>query len=879
MAAHVSEDIRLMGRILGEVIAQQEGEQVLALVEKTRELAFQVAAKKASHEDLVRVFRDLSPETINLVARAFSHFALIANVAEDLDDHSTEPPTSLSATFAKLTELDGDRVAQVVRGSHVVPVLTAHPTETRRRTIFDVQNRIMELLRTSRHTGVTADIERELTLEMTLLWQTALIRNARPSLYNEVNVALRYYGLSLLEQVPALNRAISESVKDNFGTDIGDINMVRMGSWIGGDHDGNPFVNADTVSYATKAAARTAFDYYLEQLDALDRQLSLSLRYSAVTEDLTQLAEDSGDNRELRLDEPYRRAVAGIRTRVEQTAAFMLDDAADPDARPYATPQELLADLDIIDASLRANNDGVIADDRLARLRSAIVTFGFHLYTLDLRQNSEAFEEILTEIFALNGVCEDYAGLDEPARVELLVAELGHRRPLVSETQINSLSEVAAKELRILRAAADAVAKFGPRSVNNQIIAMTSQVSDILEPMVLLKQYELDLDIVPLFETIEDLQAGAAVLDQLWDVPVYREHLRRHDDTQEVMLGYSDSNKDGGYLQANWALYQAELDLAGLSERRGVRIRLMHGRGGTVGRGGGPTYDALVAQPRGSVSGSVRVTEQGEVVSAYYGSPITARRHLEAFVAGALEATLLDSADHPDTDADYALMAELSERSGQVYRELLGSEGFIAYFTQSTPLHEIGELNIGSRPASRKQTKAISDLRAIPWVLSWSQARSSIPGWFGVGSAFHDWAGDDAERWDRLRALNASWPFFRTMLSNMAQVMSKVEMEFAQLYSRLVDDQEVAARIYSRINEEFELTRDAYLRITDSESVVDDNQNQARSLKRRYPYLLPLNAIQVELLRRYRQGDHSPAVSTTIQVTMNGLATALRNSG
>lgn len=895
----VREDIRLLGRVLGRVIAQQEGEDVLELVESTRRLAFDVARGDAEPADLVAIFRDLDITKTNLVARSFSYFALLANLVEDLDDEKVEAPVSLRKTFAKLKDkgVAAKDAAAVVRGAEVAPVLTAHPTETRRRTIFDTQTRIKDLL-IQLHRGADAgEIERELYLRMTLLWQTALIRIARPTLEDEVDVGLRYYKKSLFEQVPALNRAISRGMRETFGVHLPETPVVRPGSWIGGDHDGNPYVNAQTLTYATRRAAKTLMRFYESELAELERELSLSDRYSSSSTELAALADASGNDWESRVDEPYRRAIYGIRARVRANLGVLGDKKTKrSSAQPYANPGELARDLDIIDRSLRANNDDIIADDRLLRLRSALSTFGFHLYTLDMRQNSESFEAVLTEVFAAARRVPDgraYSELSEDEKVELLCEELATPRPLLfpNALETEGFSENTAKELGIFLAAARAVRDFGPRSIQHCIISMTGAVSDILEPMVLLKEVGLGtdgagggLDIVPLFETIEDLKAGAGILRALWALPVYREHLRRRGDVQEVMLGYSDSNKDGGYLQANWALYDAELELVDLCREHGIELRLAHGRGGAVGRGGGPTYDAILAQPKGAVAGSVRITEQGEVISAKYGAPETARRHLEAFVSGALEASLLDTEPIAHPERAYEIMRELSALSGQRYQELIGDPGFISYFTQSTPLHEIGELNLGSRPAARKQTTAISDLRAIPWVLSWSQSRTNIPGWFGVGTALTRWVesapeSDREERWDELAALYRDWPFFRSVLSNMAQVMAKAELSLARLYADLVDDRDVAERIYTLIAEEFELTRNVYLRITGNADLVSENQRQARSLKRRYPYLLPLNAIQLELLRRYRAGDDSFLVSKTIQVTMNGLATALRNAG
>lgn len=884
----VREDIRLLGRVLGRVLAQQEGEDVFELVESTRKMAFNVAHGNAKPEDLVAVFRDLDINKANLVARAFSYFALLANLAEDLADEAVEAPVSLRKTFAKLKEegVAPADAAAVIRDAQVAPVLTAHPTETRRRTVFDTQTRIKQLLIDAHRGGDMDAIEREMYLRMTLLWQTALIRIARPTLEDEVDVGLRYYKLSLLEQVPALNRAIRHSMRETFGLQLPDAPVVRPGSWIGGDHDGNPYVNERTLTYATRKAAKTILRYYESELDELERELSLSDRYSSCSTELLSLAEIANNDWESRVDEPYRRAIYGIRNRVRANLHALGEKKAPKgDFTPYASPEELQRDLDVIDRSLRQFNDDIIADDRLARIRSAVTTFGFHLYSLNMRQNSKSFEQVLTEVFAAASLCDDYAALSEAEKVELLVRELQTARPLLFPGADQDFSEVTAKELGIFRAASQAVRKFGPQSVSHCIISMTGSVSDILEPMVLLKEVGLsEVDVVPLFETIDDLKAGASILEQLWAVPFYREHLRARGDIQEVMLGYSDSNKDGGYLQANWALYDAELSLVELCTQHGIELRLAHGRGGAVGRGGGPTYDAILAQPKGAVSGSVRITEQGEVISAKYGAPETARRHLEAFVSGALEASLLDTEPIADTERAYAIMRELAALSGERYDDLIGDPGFIEYFTQSTPLHEIGDLNLGSRPAARNQTTAISDLRAIPWVLSWSQSRTNIPGWFGVGSAVTQWveqapASEQAARWEELRELYRTWPFFRSVLSNMAQVMAKAELSLARLYADLVDDKAVADRIYGLIADEFALTREVYLHITGNADLTAENQRQARSLKRRYPYLLPLNAVQLELLRRYRAGDDQFLVSKTIQVTMNGLATALRNAG
>ena len=484
---HVREDIRLLGRVLGRVIAQQEGEDVYELVEATRRMAFDVAHGDASPADLMAIFRDLDITKTNLVARSFSYFALIANLAEDLADESVEAPVSLRKTFAKLKEegVAASAAAAVIRDAQVAPVLTAHPTETRRRTVFDTQTRIKQLLKEAHRGGDMEAIEKEMYLRMTLLWQTALIRIARPTLEDEVDVGLRYYKLSLLEQVPALNRAIRHGMRDTFGLQLPDAAVVRPGSWIGADHDGNPYVNEQTLTYATRKAATTILRYYESQLGELERELSLSDRYSSSSKELLELADAAHNDWESRVDEPYRRAIYGIRQRIIATLALVEETA--PEDRPYAGPEEFKRDLDIIDRSLRQFNDDIIADDRLARLRSAVTTFGFHLYTLDMRQNSESFEAVLTEIFAAAGLTDDYAALGEEQKQELLVRELQTSRPLLFPGADAGFGEVTSRELGIFRAAARAVRDFGPESVAHCIISMTGTVSDILEPMVLLK--------------------------------------------------------------------------------------------------------------------------------------------------------------------------------------------------------------------------------------------------------------------------------------------------------------------------------------------------------------------------------------------------------
>ncbi|MCS4535135.1 phosphoenolpyruvate carboxylase [Corynebacterium sp. HS2168-gen11] len=920
MSTHVKDDIRYLGRLLGNVILEQEGEKVYQQIEQARLTAFDVATGEQELETLVNLFQDLPSEEFVPIARGFYHFALLANLVEDLHDNESyladreaglpAPDSSLASTWKKLqeSEIKGEQISYRLQEAEVAPVLTAHPTETRRRTVFDSQTRISEQLK-QRHAILRAQrnaltetrlqaIDAAITRAMTVLWQTALIRVARPRIEDEIEVGLRYYKLSLLQAIPEINRTVDEHLAREYGITLDCSAIVKPGSWIGGDHDGNPYVTADTLHYATTRAAETVLKYYARELHTLEHELSLSDRLTPVTEELLELADKGLNDIPSRVDEPYRRAVHGIRGRMLKTLAHLIGEETVEGTwflahEPYHDIAEVDADLAIIDRSLRAHYDDIIADDRLARIRTALATFGFHLYSMDLRQNSESYEDMLTEIFARAQVSENYKQLSEAEKRELLLRELASPRPLLPRYEWD-YSEATVRELKLLQEAKRAIDNFGARMIPHSIISMAQSVSDVLEAMVLLKEFGIiqangeypigTIDIIPLFETIDDLQAGASILQELWTIPLYRNYLTQRNNIQEVMLGYSDSNKDGGYFAANWALYDAELDLVQVSHAHAIHLRLFHGRGGTVGRGGGPSYDAILAQPQGAVQGSVRITEQGEIISAKYGSLDTARRNLEALVAATLEASLLQPEGEQELQADaYEIMRELSALSQKKYSSLAHEDpGFIDYFKYSTPLEEIGSLNIGSRPASRKQTKAISDLRAIPWVLSWAQSRVMLPGWYGVGTAVQQWiqAGDNPEeRLHQLQELYRQWPFFNSMLSNMAQVMSKVEITLAERYAQLVPDTTAAERIYADIKAEFELTMKMFHAVTGAQTLLEDNPQLARSVRRRYPYLLPLNVIQIELLRRYRENSEDTHVGYGIRLTMNGLATALRNSG
>lgn len=907
------EDIRLLGAMLGDTVREQNGEHIFELVERARVESFRVRRSEIDRAELSRVFDGIDIHEAIPVIRAFTQFALLANVAEDIHRErrravhvgggAAPQDSSLAATYLKLdnANLDADTVAGALQGALVSPVITAHPTETRRRTIFDAQHRITQLMRL-RMFGQTETedgrpIEAELRRQILTLWQTALIRLSRLKIQDEIDGGLRYYSAAFFEVIPKVNAEVRNALQARWpGSAILDEPILRPGSWIGGDRDGNPNVTGEVVRLATGSAAFTALQHYLSELSLIGQELSMSERLVATDEALRSLGEKCVEP--ARADEPYRRAQRVIHGRLSATALKILDrrpeHILENGLDAYRSPDELLADLDVIDASLRNHGSALLADDRLARLREAVAVFGFHLCGLDMRQNSEVHEQVIGELLAWAGVHADYASLSEPERVDLLVVELATRRPLIRSGA--PLSELARKELDIVFAAARAVQVFGPAAVPNYIISMCQSVSDMLEAAILLKEAGLldvsdpaqiyaPVGIVPLFETIDDLQSGSAILESVLDLQLYRAMVHARGESQEIMLGYSDSNKDGGYLAANWALYRAELDLVESGRKTGIRLRLFHGRGGTVGRGGGPSYEAILAQPPGAVRGSLRLTEQGEVIAAKYAEPRIAHRNLETLLAATLEATLLDVEGLGDeAEPAYLVLDDLAARAHRAYAELVHeTPGFVEYFKESTPVSEIGSLNIGSRPTSRKPTTSIGDLRAIPWVLAWSQSRVMLPGWYGTGTAFKEFIDAGSENGDDrlaiLQDLYAKWPFFRTVLSNMAQVLAKSDMGLAARYSELVADEELRQRVFDKIVVEHDRTIEMHKLITGQDDLLADNPALARSVFNRFPYLEPLNHLQVELLRRYRSGDTDELVQRGILLTMSGLASALRNSG
>jgi phosphoenolpyruvate carboxylase len=900
------EDIRLLGRILGDTVRDQEGADVFDLVERIRQtsIRFHRDDDRPARRELEIILDSMSTaETVRIV-RAFSYFSHLANIAEDQNNirqmrgQANAPKAgTLAGTLAHAREA-GIRAADLRRflaSALVGPVLTAHPTEVRRKSTIDREMEIAALLDRRERVQLTAEeskaSDEQLRREVLTLWQTNLLRRTKLTVLDEVGNGLSFYDYTFLREVPRLHCALEDRLNEEDSGEQGELaSFLRMGSWIGGDRDGNPFVTAEVMRGTLRLQANRALRFYLEELHALGAELSIAAHLADVSDELRTLAERSPDPSPHRSGEPYRLAVSGIYARLAATALKLKIETTRRlpvgEAAPYESVQEFKADLDVLDRSLIANNSRVIARGRLRLLRRAVDCFGFHLANLDIRQNSAVHERTVAELLDAATPGMSYLALNEEARIALLTSELRDARPLTST--FVKYSDETLGELAIFHEAAASHVAYGADAIPQCIISMCKGISDMLEVALLLKEAGLvdpkgrsALNIVPLFETIEDLQASSAIMDRLLSIHDYRKLVDSRGGVQEVMLGYSDSNKDGGFVTSGWELYKAEIGLVEVFERHGVRLRLFHGRGGSVGRGGGPSYDAIIAQPGGAVNGQIRITEQGEIISSKYSNPEVGRNNLEILAAATLEASLLQPRQSAPSGEYLKAMDQLSALAFKAYRGLVyETEGFADYFWGSTVITEIATLNIGSRPASRKKTREIEDLRAIPWVFSWAQCRLMLPGWYGFGSAVETWVKEHPEKgMPFLREIYREWPFFRTLLSNMDMVLAKSSIAIASRYAELVPDVALREKIFGRIRQEWLTSIETLLDIMGQERLLQGNPLLERSIRNRFPYLDPLNHVQVELLKAHRTESPDEAVLRGIQITINGISAGLRNSG
>jgi len=905
--AQLRAEIRLLGRILGDTVRDQEGDDVFDLVEGIRQASIRFHRDEdigARHELEAMLDGRSIAETVRIV-RAFSYFSHLANIAED-QNHIRQTriqsgaglataATTLAGTVerARKAGFSARQLRDFFDGALVSPVLTAHPTEVRRKSTIDREMEIAALLEERDRTQLTAeelaDNDEQLRRCVLTLWQTNLLRRTKLTVLDEVQNGLSFYDYTFLKQLPRLLNLLEDRLGAD-GTDEKELaSFLKMGSWIGGDRDGNPFVTADVLCGTLQMQCECVLNFYLDELQKLYGELSLAVDIIRVTDELKALNERSPSVSAHRGREPYRRAVNGIYSRLKATAnvfGVRTGGRAGDDVAPYGSVEELNADLDIINHSLIENGSGVIARGRLRRLRRAVDCFGFHLASLDLRQNSAVHERTIAELFEAVAPGTNYLNLSEDERCALLVRELHTARPLISP--FASYGEETAGELAVLRAAAEAHARFGRQCIPQSIVSMSKGISDLLELAVLLKEVGLidpsgdsHVNLVPLFETIEDLRNCAGIMDRALSLPEYRCLVDSRGGLQEVMLGYSDSNKDGGFVTSGWELYKAEISLVEVFEKHNVRLRLFHGRGGSVGRGGGPSYEAVLAQPGGAVNGQIRITEQGEIISSKYTNPEVGRQNLEILAAATLEASLLQPQHSAPRQEYLAAMEELSALAFASYRSLVyETEGFEDYFWASTVINEISTLNIGSRPSSRSKARRIENLRAIPWVFSWAQCRLMLPGWYGFGSAVSEWVGKNPDKGLAfLRELYREWPFFRMLLSNMDMVLSKSSIAVASRYAELVPDKTLRDTIFQRIRAEWQGSIGWLLKIMEQDRLLGHNPLLERSIRHRFPYLDPLNHVQVEFLKAYRSKNEDPQVLRGIQITINGISAGLRNSG
>ncbi len=887
--------IRFLGRVLGDVIRAEDGQAVFDQIEEIRRasVAFHREGTPKAAKLMAERLGGLSvPDTVRF-AHSFACFLQITNIAEDeIQRRRGRAGDARSDTLAgalRSLAADGvgaDAVVELLRHALIAPVITAHPSEVRRKSVLDRVGAISDDLDAYDHARTDAErriIELRLVRQVSIFWRTRQLRPVKPGVKDEIENAVSYFERSFLPELPRLYAHWLEVLGEP--KDL--TSFLRVGSWVGGDRDGNPFVTADVMREAMRWQSRAALRVYLDQIHALGAELSVSARLAAVTPELQALADAAHDTSLQRADEPYRQALTGVYARLAATYPALTGEppmrAAAMAAPPYESPDELKADLETVLHSLIAEHGPAFAYGDLPNLIRQVDTFGFHLARLDMRQNSAVHERTTAELLRTAGVCADYAALDEPARIALLVGELGHGRLLHSPYE--TYSEETTREFDILHTAADVKRLYGRDAIRAYIVSNTTSVSDLLEVYLLLKEVGLitpgeaprtQIFPEPLFETIGDLRAAPETLKAYLALPLIRK-LVEPIGIQEVMIGYSDSNKDGSYLTSTWELYKTSRELASVARDEGLRLQLFHGRGGAVGRGGGSTYDAILAQPSGTVNGRIRITEQGEVVANKYADPELARQSLETITAGVVLASLRSAAAVEQLPAGRtAKMDRLAQAAMSAYRALVyETPGFVDYFYGATPISEIADLNIGSRPTSRQATRSIGGLRAIPWVFSWAQSRAMLPGWYGFGSAIRDGGVELAA----LKDLHDSWPFFSSALANMEMVLAKADIAIAGRYAGLVEDRALADSVFGQIKAEWERTNEALLAITGQSVLLDKDPDLAAAIRGRLPYIDPLNHLQIELIRRRRRGDTDEAVKEGIHLTINGVAAGLRNTG
>jgi phosphoenolpyruvate carboxylase len=917
----LSGDIHLLGGLLGQAIQGLAGEEAFELVEEVR-AASKDLRSDASPEQARRL-RDrlgkLGLGDLRTLIRAFSVYFDLINLAEQqarvrairahlraADPNRIDESPESALRQLKDRGIDADQVVEHLQRALICPVFTAHPSEARRRTILEKLASIARQLdRLEDSQIVPRERERAIASiaeEVETLWLSDVIRETRPTVEDEVRQSLGVVMENLLEVVPRVYRSLEAALGRIYPDRDWQVPpFLRFGSWIGGDRDGHPGVSADTTAEAIRLQQVSLLDIYIKRIEDLWRRLSHSDRLGKSGPGLKESLEDAFKlfpemmgPEPLEVHEPYRLKCSIIVAKLARTISFINEnpnptwavEQPEPEPGIYRGRNELLEDLTLIaddleQAGARATSHGAIRD--MIRL---VEVFGVHLLTLDLRQHGARHTEALDEVLKAAGVCSNYAQLSPDERFDLLAVELESTRPLIPAHL--DYSPETTEVIRTFRTVSAILERQCPEAIDKYIISSTTNPAHLLEVLLLAREARLFrpldgvslVDIVPLFEALEPLQTASSIMQRLLNLPVYRRHLELRGNIQEVMIGYSDSSKESGSLQSAWALYRAQGDLVETGRQAGITMQMFHGRGGAIGRGGGPANRAILAQPRGTVDGRLRMTEQGEVIADRYGHPGIAERHLEQVIHAVLHTSFPGEGDQPEP-AWTAMLDRLAPAACRHYRDLIYDDpDFLEYFRQATPIEEIVQLKIGSRPSKRGKSTSLDQLRAIPWVFSWMQCRHTLPGWYGFGGSIDEYLRENPNEIETLQAMYQSWPFWRTFIDNTQMILAKADMTIARLYADLVDDQELADRIYGLIVDDYSKALGAIQKITGQDDLLGPMPILRHSIERRNPYVDPLSFIQLVLLKRLRSGEGPPDDTLTgVLESINGIASGLKNTG
>ena len=876
----IQEEIQILTEMLLKATQKLISEDTFEKIVELKALA-----DEKNYEKLNLIIKDLTQEEMEIVANFFSILPLLINIAEDVDlAYEVNYKNNIGESYVgKLSEsIKNIKDKNILENINVVPVLTAHPTQVQRKTVLDLTEKLHSLLRKHRDVKNGLINERKwknaIQKHIEILTQSDIIREKKLKVANEITNVLEYYNLSFIKAIAKIMTEYKLLLEEN-NIELKNETPITMGMWIGGDRDGNPFVTAETLNLSAMKQCELITTYYIEKLNSLYRTFSMSSHVTKGSKELEELANRSSDTSEYREKELYRKAISYIKEKLENTREYLLQDKELEDK--YFTADEFIDDLTIIEKSLLENKGEILVTGEFEELLNVVKIFGFYLASIDMRQDSSVYEASVAELLSSANIEKDYSSLSEEEKCELLLKQLKEDPRPLSINDENKQSEELRKELAIFRTARKLKDKLGDNAIKQNIISHTTSVSDLLELAIMLKEVGLvgsdfaRLQLVPLFETIEDLENSYEVMDKYLSLDIVKKWVRDNRSYQEIMLGYSDSNKDGGYLSSGWSLYKAQQELSSLGEKHNIKVTFFHGRGG------GPSYDAIISQPLGSVQDRIRLTEQGEIIAAKYGNSDAAYYNLEALFSAVIQRMNTDkiNTDIRDIPEIQIIMDEIVEDSYNKYRELVfKNPNFYNYFFEATPIKEISSLNIGSRPASRKKITDIGGLRAIPWVFSWSQSRIMLPGWYGVGTAFSNFINKDKGNIEKLRKMYKEWPFFTSLLSNVDMVMSKSDMDIAKEYANLCKEEETK-KVYEEILREWNLTKQVVLEISEHKEFLEDNTYLTRSLENRLQYFNTLNLIQLELIKRSREGKLPESQINTIHITINGVATGLRNSG